>query len=98
MTDRRERGLGGDSLGHAHRRVTRRATCPVRHRDERWPQLFELANRLEQRALALLGFRGEELEGERVAALRKELFDRAGALTQHGRATQRHAFRVLAGR
>ena len=79
VRDRGHRGLGRDALGDAYRAVAGRAAGAVGHRHERRGQPLELAQRLPQRALALVGLGREELERVRVPALGEQLADRAGA-------------------
>ncbi len=98
VRDRGHRRLRRDPLGDPHRAVACRAARAVRHRHERRGQRLELADRLPQVALALVGRGREELERPDGvagrAALREQIADgdraasgRRGA-SGHGRSVR----------
>ena len=72
---RHQRGLLRDPARDAHGPPARRPAGAVRHRHERRAQRLELAQRVEQQLLALIGLGREELEGERPAAGGEQLGD-----------------------
>jgi hypothetical protein len=79
VSQRRERGVGGDPLGHGERAVAGGAAGAVGHRDEVRPEALELADRLPELALTGLGLGREELEGEQRLTAREHVADRRGS-------------------
>ena len=78
-------------------RVAGGAAGAVGDRHERRPQRLQLADRLPQLPLALVGLGREELEGEGRLAVTDELPDRRLRIGEDRRKTERHA-PTLAGR
>ena len=73
VRDGGQRRLAGDLAGDPHRPVARGAPGAVGHRDECRAQGLDVADRLPEHALTVVGLRREQLERERPLPRRQRL-------------------------